>query len=389
MTTENNRTVILIDNKVYDVTKFAKFHPGGNKIIEEFNNCDTTDYFYALHSNAARKMLKNMQCTEVAPEDRITPSDYIQMSEKLEKAGLFKADYVVEAVQILHTLAFCFLATYYSHTYPLIAVFCLGIGTLLGGWIGHQCDHQRNNVMRDVNLVYATVIDGFSPQWWSWKHNRHHLSTNEMDYDGDIQLAPFIYLWNPKKAEDSWNRGIQHVYFSALYSILHLKWQLDSLLWAVERRNYKELIGLAVHWVWYMMMPWKVWLLGVLVSGTITGWVVTASHQSEHKIETKKDFFTGVTAKSKYQIHDYVAHQVVTTRNIDLSSWLLNYMCGGMQYQIEHHIFPRIPLYKLGEVKPIVQQYCAERGLEYREESLWEITKRNYKTVEGIAKAKI
>lgn len=388
MTTENKKTNIIIDNRLYDVTKFTKFHPGGAQIIEEFDNCDTTDYFYAIHSNNARKMLKNMRSTEVDEQDKIPASDYIQVSEALEKEGLFKADYVVEAVQILHTVAFCFLATYYSHTYPLLAVFCLGIGTLLGGWIGHQCDHQRNNVMRDVNLVYATVIDGFSPNWWATKHNRHHLSTNEMEHDGDIQLYPFLYLWAPKPDQDSWNRPLQHIYFSALYSILHLKWQLDSLQWSISNRLYKELVGLAVHWCWYFMMPWQVWLLGVLLSGSIAAWVVTASHQAEEKLENKHQF-SSESKQSKYQIHDYVAHQVVTTRNIDIKSWLLNYMCGGMQYQIEHHIFPRIPLYKLGEVKPIVMKYCMDRGLEYREESLWEITKRNFNTIETYAKVKV
>jgi len=245
--------------------------------------------------------------------------------------------------------------------------------------------------MRDVNLVYATVIAGLSPNWWATKHNRHHLSTNEIDHDGDIQLFPFIYLWVPKKYQDRWNRSIQHIYFTALYTILQIKWQTDSIFWAIDKRNYKEMVGLAIHWTWYIFfLPWQVWVLGVLIAGTISAFVVTASHQAEHKYEGKKEFIEGeAKPKSKYQIHDFFTHQVVTTRNIDLQNWFLNYICGGMQYQIEHHIFPRIPLYKLPLVKQEVLDYCKEHNLEYRDEGFWDIMKRNYDHIDQIAKVKV
>jgi len=385
----DNKIQIVIDNKLYDLTKFAKIHPGGTKILEDFKNCDATDYFYSIHSVQSRKMLKNMPHTEVSKEDQIPQSDYSKLLFKLEQTTtLFKADYFFDAIQMLHTVAFFFLATWYGTTYPLFAAFCLGFGTLVGGWVGHQADHQRDNAMRWINGYYSTLCNGLSTSWWSNKHNLHHLSTNEMDHDGDINLAPFIYLWTPKKNEDNWNRGIQHVYFSALYSILQIKWQYDSILWAVAHKKYQELACLAIHWIWYACLPWKVWVVGTLITGTISAWVVTASHQAEEKLEGKKGLEPeGV--KSKYLMHDYFKHQVVTTRNIDLNSWFLNYICGGMQYQIEHHIFPRIPLYKLSTIKPIVKEYCAEHGIEYREESLWDISKRNYKNIEEIARAKV
>ena len=388
--TSGKKIEFVIENRLYDVTKFGKIHPGGDLILENFNDCDVTDYFYALHSEKARKMLKNMPSTEVPDKDKLPESWYLKLMYQLEKGHLFKANYFIEALQIAHTIGFLFLATWWGNTYPLLAAVCLGFGTLLGGWIGHQSDHQRNNIMRAVNLVYVPICDGLSPAWWSDKHNRHHLSTNEVDYDGDIQLFPFIYLWTPKKEQDRWNRGLQHIYFSALYSILQIKWQFDSLMYAINHRIYKELIGLVIHWIWYLcFLPWKVWVLGVLIAGTISAWVVTASHQAEVKLDGKRDFAPGEVVKSKYQIHDYFAHQIVTTRNIFINSWFINYISGGMQYQIEHHIFPRIPLYKLPEVKPLIEKICAERGLEYMEESFWEITKRNFSNIAEFAKVKV
>lgn len=389
MTASDKKIEFVIENRLYDVTKFAKSHPGGSLILENFHNCDVTDYFYALHSEQARKMVKNMPSTEVPDKDKLPHSTYLDLTYKLEKTDVFKANYYIEGLQIFHTLGFLFLAYWWGESSPLLAAVCLGFGTLLGGWIGHQADHQRNNIMRAINLFYVPICDGLSPSWWSEKHNRHHLSTNEVDYDGDIQLFPFIYLWVPKKHEDSWNRAIQHIYFSALYSILQIKWQYDSLIYAVNKRIYKELFGLAIHWIWYIFfLPWKVWVLGVLIAGTISAWVVTASHNAETKLEGKRGMI-GETPKSKYQIHDYFAHQIITTRNTLIFSWFLNYISGGMQYQIEHHIFPRIPLYKLPQVKPLVEKLCKEKGLEYMEESFWEITQRNVLNIIEHAKVKV
>lgn len=381
---------IVIDNKLFDVTKFSKIHPGGRQILENYNNCDATEYFYSIHSINSRKILKNMPHTDVAEEDKIPESAYLKLLFKLEKTtSLFKADYFFEATQMLHTIAFFFLATYYSYSYPLFAAFCLGFGTLVGGWVGHQADHQRDNSMRALNDYYATLCTGFSPTWWSHKHNLHHLSTNEMEHDGDINLAPLLYLWTPSKEKDSWNRSIQHVYFSALYSVLQIKWQYDSVKWAWHHKKNKELALLAVHWFWYACLPWQVWVLGTLLAGTVSAWVVTSSHQAEDKLEGKRSFTKEEVVKSKYQIHDYMLHQIITTRNIDLHSWFLNYICGGMQYQIEHHIFPRIPLYKLSTVKSLVKDYCSEHGIEYREEGFMDIMKRNYDNIESYAKAKV
>lgn len=380
---------IVIENRLYDLTNFSQIHPGGQHILEQFNNCDATDYFYAVHSNDARKMMKNMPSTEISQEDQLPQSDYLKLSDQLEKEGLFKADYLIEVLQILHTVAVFFLGTYYSYSHPLLAALCIGFGTLIGGWVAHQCEHQRNNVLRDINTFYATIFTGFSPNWWSDKHNLHHLSTNEMQHDGDIQLSPYLYLWKPSKEDDAWNRSLQHIYFSVLYSILHLKWQINSLTWTIEKRKYKELFGIIIHWIWNFCLPLPVWLIGVLFSGTCTAWVVTSNHQAEFMFDGKKEFLNGEAPRSKYQIHDYAAHQIITTRNIDTGSWLLNYMCGGMQYQVEHHMFPRIPLYRLAYVKPIVEKYCIEHGLTYNQESLLGVMKRNYNCILSFAKVEV
>jgi len=112
--------------------------------------------------------------------------------------------------------------------------------------------------------------------------------------------------------------------------------------------------------------------------------VVTANHQAEQKLSDKKELLTK-NETNGFKINDYCLQQLTTTRNIAIDSWFLSYVCGGMQFQIEHHLFPRIPLHRLSEIKPLVKQFCQENGYEYKEESFWEIMVRNYNTIEHYA----
>jgi len=231
---------------------------------------------------------------------------------------------------------------------------------------------------------------GFTPSWWGEKHNRHHLSTNEVENDTDIQLMPFIYLWKPNKSTDAWNRKFQHMYFSALYSLLFVLWEIHSIRKTLATRRYFDMAIFVLHYAWYYVIGWKIVIVGKLLSGTIAAWVVTASHQSEEKLNDKKVIAKSVgggkiVGGGKYQIHDFAEHQIVTTRNMRIDNWLLSYLCGGMQFQIEHHLFPRVPLYKLSTVKDIVKGFCEESGLEYKEESFWRIMVRNWDTLVEFA----
>jgi fatty acid desaturase len=285
---------------------------------------------------------------------------------------------------VLHTVLLYGIAIVLNEERPFLASVALGIATMAGGWVGHHLDHSRDSPLRALGNYYSPLLCGFSPSWWSEKHNRHHVSCNETGKDGDIQLMPFIFLWAPASFQDRWNRKFQHIYFGILYAILHLKWQYDSVLHAIATKNKKEIRLLAIHFLLYVVFfKVKVVLFGLLLSGTVTAFIVTSSHQSEEKITSKRELVKA--SESPYEINDYIKQQLLTTRNITTYNWFLNYLCGGMQYQIEHHLFPRVPLYKLSTVRPHVIDYCEANNIEYKEEGFWEMLARNYKTIHSFA----
>ena len=383
---------MVIDNKLYDLKNFAAVHPGGERILSDFHNTDATEYFYALHSDHAIKMLSKLKQSDIPEKYHRPKSLWFNLEERLKDQGFFKPNYWIEALMVLHTIVLFGVAALLNNEHPYMAVFCLAIATMHGGWISHSQGHSRNSPMNKFSLYYSGILCGYSPSWWAEKHNRHHLECNEVENDGDIQLMPFIWLWAPKDKQDKWHRRFQHLYFGILYSILHLKWQLDGLIAAITNKNVREMFNLAIHYTLYIcFFDFKVVFLAVWLSGTITAFVVTASHQGEEKLESKRDMLQkeGYEAKSPYEIHDYMKHQLLTTRSFHSQSWILNYISGGMQYQVEHHLFPKIPMYYLSRVQPHVKEFCKEHNLTFKEESVWDIMIRNYKTIEIFAFLKI
>jgi len=377
---------IAIDNKLYDLTHFAKVHPGGDKLLEEFNDTDASEYFYAIHSQDAHKKLAMLKNTDIPAEQKIPRKPYFALEAQLMKDGFFSPNYWTEALLAIHTVCIYILAVYLNNDYPFLSCICLALAQMTGGWTGHHLEHSRDSPMRKIGRLYSPIITGFSPGWWSAKHNRHHVSCNEVEHDGDIKLIPFLWLWKVTKTRDRWQRRFQHLYFAFLYASLHIKWQYDSVLFAFGKKVRQEMILLSIHFALYVLFfDLKVVIFGTFIGGVVTAFIVTASHQGEEKIYSKKELSQGKVVQetqSPYEIHDYAKHQLITTRNITTYSWILNYLCGGMQFQIEHHLFPKVPLYKLAQVRPYVMEFCAQNGIEYKEEGFWPIMVRNYKNIE-------
>lgn len=86
--------------------------------------------------------------------------------------------------------------------------------------------------------------------------------------------------------------------------------------------------------------------------------------------------------------YDFVVHQFLSTRNAYTSNPVLNYLWGGMQFQLEHHLFPFMPKYNFAAVRPRVRAFAKQNGLDYREDGVWQILSRNFGTMKRFAEAK-
>jgi fatty acid desaturase len=225
-------------------------------------------------------------------------------------------------------------------------------------------------------------LSRLSPTWWSDKHNKHHALTNEMGADEDIRTDPFLYQWAPDPENDSPLRKVQHLIFWIPFSFLFALWRYDSVTSTVEAIELKrpgakdELLGLFAHYIVLLsVFPITVWLPAIFLSGLTSALIVTPTHQSEELFD-------------EYQ-PDWVTAQFRSTRNAVLTNPFSQWLWGGMQYQLEHHLFPSMPRSKYPQLKERLQIFAAENSVPggYRESGEFEILKMNWELYKRVAES--
>jgi len=247
--------------------------------------------------------------------------------------------------------------------------------------IHEYCHHQcfKNRFWNGcLSYVAGNLLQGFSSGGWKEQHNIHHAATNVVGRDGDIDLMP---LWatvpsDLKQMDDStWTSYMlpyQHIYWSLFLPGLRISWLIQSIQFVsnMPTHFYKcyrdratvEQITLGIHWFFvllqlYCLPDWQTrvmyFLISQLFSGFLTAHVVTYNHYSTEKFHHNARI-----------LDNYPCLQLFTTRNMR-PSLFVDWLWGGLNYQIEHHLFPTMPRHNLTKVMPLVKQFCAENNLPY------------------------
>lgn len=186
----------------------------------------------------------------------------------------------------------------------------------------------------------------------------------------------------PDPSQDSPLRKVQHFTFWIPFSFLFALWRFDSMKVAVDsieqkRPNAKnEMYSLLIHYgVLLTVFPFQVWFPAIFVSGLLSALIVTPTHQSEAMF-------------SEYQ-PDWVTQQFQSTRNAVTTNPFSEWIWGGMQYQLEHHLFPSMPRNRYPALRGILQKFAAENNIPggYRESGEFEILKMNWQLYKNVAEA--
>lgn len=371
--------IIRINGKWVNVESWKKSHPGGDLSMERFRGKDATDAFASLHSKEAIARLNRMKAVD-------PPANYIEESERpatlafrqwraqLEKDGWFDRAWAWDAFYVLLITSLVVIGSLVSYDYPVLAIVMIGLGMQQAGWIGHDYVHGRGSVSYILGRAVGGLWNGFSSEWWSEKHNKHHVHTNQLGIDDDIANDPILHLYIPSEDKEFFLRPYQHIYYHMVYAFLYVSWRIQSFQYAWARRNRVELILIALNYIWLFCLPLKVALGSVIFGGWLVAEIVTATHQSEEMIP-------GVS-------YNFVEDQFATTRDVHMDSIFLNYLWGGMQFQLVHHLFPTMPKYRYGAMVKLVERFAKENGLEYRHSGMLDILQMNYNTMKAYAATK-
>jgi len=381
---------VRIHGEWFDLSGWRKRHPAGSHWIDWYDGRDGTEVMDAFHSKKGRNMYQRLPKTDpqlvsildkTVPKETSTMLAFRKLRQQLEDDGWFERDKKIE-VRLLGIWGSLFVgAAFAAHSIPALSIFLLGLTMTQAGWLGHDYVHGVDKWC-DKMRQFTTIAGGLGCTWWSDKHNKHHALTNEQGVDEDIATDPFLYTWAPDPKHDSPLRKIQHLIFFIPFSALFALWRVDTIsviVNAVEEKRAdakKELYGLMIHYfVLLTLFPIYIWIPAVFLSGLMSALIVTPTHQSE-------DLFP------EYQA-DWVSAQFLSTRNAKTTNPFSEWLWGGMQYQLEHHLFPSMPRSKYPRLKKILQKFAADNNIPggYRESGEFKILKMNWDLYRRVAKA--
>jgi fatty acid desaturase len=222
-----------------------------------------------------------------------------------------------------------------------------------------------------VTLVLGNLLLGISRQWWVDKHNEHHGHPNQADVDPDLDIP--LMAFDEEQALDK--RGLARFvvkYQAALIFPLSLLQALSmhrsSIEFLVEKKaknTWTESLILVAHFVLYFgllftaLEPLQA-VLFVAVHRGLFGVYMVSIFAPNHKAMPMLD---------KDSQMDFLRRQVLTSRNV-LAHPVTDFWYGGLNYQIEHHLFPRMPRNKLREAQSIVKDFCRNHSIGYHETSV-------------------
>ncbi len=305
---------------------------------------------------------------------------YVELKRRVQEAGLLLPRpryYTVLIAANLSVFAGVFAFMGIVHQPWAWVLGAVGLGFLSGqlGFQMHDAGHRQmfasRRLNRSIAFLTANVLLGISSGWWIDKHNRHHGNPNHVDLDPDIKIGMISYSTSQALEKRGLSRMVaarQAYLFFPL--VLGLAWAMHAasvryLLGARSRAAVFEAGVLVLHLLVYVALltllvgPW--WAIVVIViHKCVTGFYTACVFAPNHK---------GMPQVRAGERLDFLRSQVLTARNVR-SHRVTDFLYGGLNYQIEHHLFPSMPRCNVRAAHKIVRQFCGEVGVAYHETSI-------------------
>jgi fatty acid desaturase len=320
-----------------------------------------------------------VQIVPAASEPR-RGSEYAELSRQVRQAGLLEPRPGYYAWKFAITIAMfaagwaAFAAAGDSWWQLAVAVF-LAVAFTQVGFLGHDVGHRQVFASRRASYVAGILLGnlgiGLSYGFWVSKHNRHHAHPNQEDADPDIDLSMLAF----SSAQAGARRGLARLviryqawlFFPMLLLeavALHVSSVKDVTQRAGRRRPWEGAL-LAIHAAGYLTVVFLVLspvraVVFIIVQQGLFGLYLGCSFAPNHK---------GMAILDANDRTDFLRRQVLTSRNVR-GGWLTDFALGGLNYQIEHHLFPSMPRPSLRRAQAIVEEFCRPRGIPYCQTSL-------------------
>ncbi|KAK6349939.1 hypothetical protein TWF696_006197 [Orbilia brochopaga] len=347
----------------------------------------------ALKQEQERRLMEDLNTypsLDMATQQNII-AKYRELDRKLREKGLYQCNYWAYGRECIRYFSFIGLFIYFLKTgwFKLSAIF-LGILwhqlTFTVHDAGHMGITHNFNIDTLIGILVADFCGGLSVCWWKRNHNVHHIVTNEPDHDPDIQHLPFFAIdqkffkslystyYDRVMEYDAFARFViraQHwLYYPMLcfgrLNLYVLSWQYILLGQHPKKgiaawHRYVEMLGMCVFWTWYAY--------GVLYKSLPTNYdriiFFAISHVVPMPVHVQITLSHFAMSTSDIGVAESFPQRMLrTTMDVDCPEWL-DFFHGGLQFQVIHHLYPRMPRHNLREAQKYVMEFCKEVGIPY------------------------
>ncbi|RUP47414.1 fatty acid desaturase-domain-containing protein, partial [Jimgerdemannia flammicorona] len=428
--------LVIYNEKVYNLTKWINHHPGGVFAVKQMNGRDATDEINLMHPpEVYTKRIHSFYEGELAADQGLTSitkkqvkaaavaeppkakaqkeypkydnekirQSFQQLKAEVEAAGLYECNYWNYARESCRYVTFFTLAIYLTVWGTKFWQHMAGAVFLAMFWhqimfTAHDAGHNGITHIRKVDALIGAFLGdfmgGLSIGWWKKSHYVHHIVPNDVENDPDVQHLPFFALSTrffdgihssyferimPFDFPSKCFVRIQHISYYiimlfARFNLYNLSFQFLYLHPNAQYRNI-ELAGMAFFFTWYPFLvsflpDWPTRIAFVLLSNGLTAPLhiqITLSH-------------FGMCMEDMGPNEPFVVRQLRTTMDVDCPEWM-DFIHGGLQFQVIHHLFPRVPRHNLRACQPYVRKFCAEHGFTYH---IYTFTKGNWIVLKAL-----
>ncbi len=269
----------------------------------------------------------------------------------------------------------------------------LAVVLVQAGMLAHDLSHlqvfKSHQMNRFVGTLVWCFIAGISESKWYEKHNAHHANVNHVGLDPDLDI-PFMFSEEQVETKSWFERKLilpyQHILFWLALPFVYLNIVRYSIIYLISKptpAHLGELALILLHFTWALIIPLLVLPTGaalvfffthVLFGGLYLSLVFAPNHKGEEVIAGEQ--------RATW------LNQITSSRNIRPSPFIF-FAFGGLNFQIEHHLFPNMPRLNYWQAYTMVKDFCREQAIPYNETSWWGSLREIYFTLRETARTRL
>lgn len=305
---------------------------------------------------------------------------YVELKRRVREMGLLKKQpgfltrrIIINLLLLAISVALLFVSSSMWLQIPnaIFMAFIFGQMAFVAHDVGHRQAYPTPKANDFVGLLHANLLLGMSFGWWVDKHNAHHAHTNMEDHDPDIDIIVLAFTEEDAlKKKGVFRFIVKYQAFFFFPMLLFQAWSLrvGSAGWLLQKnvkRRVLETVLLLLHGVLLVgvavtALGWLNGLIFLTIQQALFGLYLASVFAPNHK---------GMPVLDSDVKIEFMHHQILTSRNVKPGP-VADVWYGGLNYQIEHHLFPTLARNQLRQAREIVMDFCRQYGIEYYETTM-------------------